>query len=165
MAIFRTGKGGLTLLQKLQKLFGVRNVSDMMGKTTNVQPLARDFNNPFASTFSKKYLAKNPDGVDEAAKVILENMQFAFGNKNLKQMTNFENKVDTLYNLKFPPKAEEAKIIDLGTKKPVTEKGLMSLKEDLGLPPEVDPKSQMGQNLREIKKTSKNSNDCFTRGN
>ena len=33
--------------------------------------------------------------------------------------------------------------------------GLMSLKEDLGLPPEVDPKSQMGQNLREIKKTSK----------
>ena len=155
MAIFRTGKGGLTLLQKLQKLFGARNVSDMMGRTTNVQPLARDFNNPFANTFSKKYLAKNPDGVDEAAQVILENMQFAFGNKNLKQMTNFENNVDTLYNLKFPPKAEEAKIIDLGTKKPVTGEGLMSLKEDLGLPPEVNPKSPMGQNLREIKKTSK----------
>ena len=98
MAIFRTGKGGLTLLQKLQKLFGVRNVSDMMGKTTNVQPLARDFNNPFASTFSKKYLAKNPDGVDEAAKVILENMQFAFGNKNLKQITNLILK---LRNLKY----------------------------------------------------------------
>ena len=155
MAIFRTGKGGLTLLQKLQKLFGVRNVSDMMGRTTNVQPLARDFNNPFASTFSKKYLAKNPDGVDEAAKVILENMQFAFGNKNLKQMTNFENNVDTLYNLKFPPKAGEAKVVDIGTKKQVTGEGLMSLKEDLGLPPEVNPKSPMGQNLQEIKKTSK----------
>ena len=146
---------GLTLIQKLQKLFGARNVSDMMGKTTNVQTLAQGTNNPFARTFSKKYLEKNPDGVDEAAQVILENMQFAFGNKNLKQMTNFENNVDTLYNLKFPPKAGEAKVVDIGTKKQVTGEGLMSLKEDLGLPPEVNPKSPMGQNLQEIKKTSK----------
>ena len=33
-------KGGLTLIQQLQKLFGARNVSDMMGRTTNVQTIS-----------------------------------------------------------------------------------------------------------------------------
>ena len=59
-------KGGITLIQKLQKLFGARNVSDMMGRTTNVQTTAQGTNNPFARTFSPKYLAKNKDGVEEA---------------------------------------------------------------------------------------------------
>ena len=119
---------GISLIQKLQKLFGARAVSDMMGRTTNVQTLAQGTNNPFARQFSKKYLAKNPDGVEEAAQSILENMQFAFGNRNIQQMKNFEANVDTLYNLKFPPKPTEAKVVDIGTKKQVTGKGLESVK-------------------------------------
>ena len=91
---------GLTLLQKLQKLFGVKNVSNMMGRTSNVQTLGQGTNNPFAATFSKKYLKENPDGIDEAATVVLENMQFAFGNKNPRQMKNFESNVNTLYELR-----------------------------------------------------------------
>ena len=111
---------GITLIQKLQKLFGARAVSDMMGRTTNVQTLAQGTNNPFRNTFSLKYLAKNPDAVEEAAQSILENMQFAFGNRNIQQMKNFENNVNTLYDLKFPvtaTKPGEAKVIDITTKK------------------------------------------------
>jgi len=146
---------GITLIQKLQKLFGARAVSDMMGRTTNVQTLAQGTNNPFARQFSKKYLAKNPDGVDEAAQSILENMQFAFGNKNIQQMKNFENNVDTLYNLKFPPKPAEAKVVDIGTKKQVTGKGLESLKDDLGLPEDIPPTSPLGESITKAKKADK----------
>ena len=147
-------KGGITLIQKLQKLFGARAVSDMMGRTTNVQTLAQGTNNPFARQFSKKYLAKNPDGVDEAAQSILENMQFAFGNKNIQQMKNFEYNVDTLYNMKFPKTttSKEADIIDIGTKKQVTGQGLESLKDDLGLPEDIPPTSPLGESITKAKR-------------
>ena len=148
---------GITLIQKLQKLFGARAVSDMMGRTTNVQTLAQGTNNPFARSFSPKYLANNPDGVEEASKVILENMQFAFGNKNIQQMKNFEYNVDTLYNMKFPKTttSKEADIIDIKTKSKVDDKGIMQLKDDLGLPEGVSPKSPMGKNLQDFKKVTK----------
>ena len=146
---------GISLIQKLQKLFGARAVSDMMGRTTNVQTLAQGTNNPFARTFSRKYLANNPDGVEEASKVILENMQFAFGNRNIQQMKNFENNVNTLYNLKFPPKPTEAKVVDIGTKKQVTGEGLESLKDDLGLPKDISPTSPLGQTITKTKRLDK----------
>ena len=146
---------GISLIQKLQKLFGARAVSDMMGRTTNVQTLAQGVNNPFARQFSKKYLAKNPNGVEEAAQSILENMQFAFGNKNIEQMKNFEANVDTLYNLKFPPKPTEAKVVDIGTKKQVTGEGLESLKDDLGLPKDISPTSPLGQTITKTKRLDK----------
>ena len=143
---------GISLIQKLQKLFGARAVSDMMGRTTNVQTLAQGTNNPFARQFSKKYLAKNPNGVEEAAQSILENMQFAFGNRNIQQMKNFEANVDTLYNLKFPPKPTEAEVVNIGTKKQVTGEGLESLKDDLGLPEDVPPTSPLGQSVTRAKR-------------
>ena len=150
---------GLTLLQKLQKLFGVKNVSNMMGRTSNVQTLGQGINNPFAATFSKKYLKENPDGVDEAATVILENMQFAFGNKNPRQMKNFESNVNTLYELKFAPAGPEAQVVDLGSKQPVTGKGLESLKTDMGLPKGVDPNSPMGKMLSSTNRMNKIGKD------
>jgi len=133
--------GGITLLQKLQKLYGARAVSDRLGKMTNVQTTAQGANNPFAGTFSKKYLGKNQDGIDEAHNVIMDNMQFAFGNQNPQQMKNFETNVNILFDMKFPPAAPakaEAEILDLSTKKQVTGKGLDSLKKDLGLPQGVN---------------------------
>ena len=151
-------KGGITLIQKLQKLFGARAVSDMMGKTTNVQTLAQGTNNPFRNTFSLKYLAKNPDAVEEAAQSILENMQFAFGNRNIQQMKNFENNVNTLYDLKFPvtaTKPGEAKVIDITTKKKVTGEGLDSLKDDLGLPEDIPPTSPLGESITKAKRIDK----------
>jgi len=149
---------GITLIQKLQKLFGARAVSDMMGRTTNVQTLAQGTNNPFRNTFSQKYLANNPDGVEEAAQSILENMQFAFGNRNIQQMKNFETNVNTLYDLKFPvtaTKPGEAKVIDITTKKKVTGEGLDSLKDDLGLPEDIPPTSPLGESITKAKRIDK----------
>ena len=137
--------GGITLLQKLQKLYGARAVTDRLGVTTNVQTLAQGTNNPFALEFSKKYLKKNPDGVEEASRVIMENMQFAFGNKNAQQMKNFEANVNTLYDMKFPPAKAEAEILDLSTKKQVTGKGIDYLKNKMGLPEGVEPNSPLGK--------------------
>ena len=151
--------GGITLLQKLQKLFGARAVSDMMGRTTNVQTLAQGQNNPFALSFSKKYLKKNPDGVEEASKVIMENMQFAFGNKNPQQMKNFQNNVDTLFEIKFPPAKAEAQIVDLSTKEQVTGKGIESLKDKMGLPEGVSPNSSMGKLLMSQNRKNKSLTD------
>ena len=153
---------GITLLQKLQKLYGARAVTDRLGVTTNVQTLAQGTNNPFANTFSRKYLKKNPDGVEEASKVIMENMQFAFGNKNAKQMKNFEYNVNTLYDMKFPPAAPakaEAQIVDLSTKKQVTGKGIDSLKDKMGLPEGVSPDSPMGKILTSQNRMNKMSQE------
>ena len=115
---------GITLLQKLQKLYGARAVTDRLGKMTNVQTTAQGANNPFSGIFSKKYLGKNQDSIDEAHNVIMDNMQFAFGNKNPQQMKNFENNVNMLYDMKFPPAKAEAEILDLSTKKQVTGTGI-----------------------------------------
>ena len=79
-------------------------------------------------------------------------MQFAFGNRNIQQMKNFEANVDTLYNLKFPPKPGEAKVVDIGTKKQVTGEGLDSLKDDLGLPKDVPPTSPLGESITKAKR-------------
>ena len=154
--------GGITLLQKLQKLYGARAVTDRLGRTTNVQTLAQGTNNPFAQTFSRKYLKKNPDGVEEASKVIMENMQFAFGNKNTQQMKNFEYNVNTLYDMKFPPAKAEAEILDLSTKKQVTGKGIDSLKDKMGLPEGVSPDSPMGKILIQQKQMDKVFSDAGT---
>ena len=150
---------GITLLQKLQKLYGARAVSDRLGRTTNVQTLAQGQNNPFRNTFSQKYLTKNPDGVEEAHNVIMENMQFAFGNKNAQQMKNFEANVDTLFEIKFPPAKAEAEILDLSTKKQVTGEGIDSLKNKMGLPEGVSPNSPMGKILTSQNRLKKMSQE------
>ena len=88
----------------------------------------------------------------------MENMQFAFGNKNAQQMNNFQNNVDTLFEIKFPPAAPakaEAKILDLSTKKQVTGKGIDSLKDKMGLPEGVKPDSPMGKILTSQNKLKK----------
>ena len=155
---------GITLLQKLQKLYGARAVTDRLGVTTNVQTLAQGQNNPFALSFSKKYLKKNPDGVEEASKVIMENMQFAFGNKNAQQMKNFEYNVNTLFDMKFPPAKAEAQILDLSTKKQVTGKGIDSLKDKMGLPEGVSPDSPMGKILTSQNKLKRMSQELSDLG-
>ena len=72
-------------------------------------------------------------------------------------MKNFEYNVDTLYNMKFPKTttSKEADIIDIKTKSKVDDKGIMQLKDDLGLPEGVSPKSPMGKNLQELKQVTK----------
>ena len=131
--------GALTLLQKLQKLFGVKNVSNMMGRTSNVRSLGQGINNSLSGTFSKKYLQKNPEALEEAAASILESLPYAFGTKDARQLKNFENNVSTLFDFKFPQGRSEGKVIDLGSKQQVTGKGLESLKTDMGLPPGTTP--------------------------
>ena len=49
----------------------------------------------------------------------------------------------------------EAEMFEFQTKQKLDDKGIMTLKEDLGLPEGVTPKSKTGQTLQELKKTTK----------
>jgi len=153
----------ITLLQKLQKLFGVKTVSSMMGNTSNVRSLGQGINNSLSGTFSKKYLQKNPEALEEAAASILESLPYAFGTKDARQIKNFENNVNTLFDFKFPQSQSEGKVIDLGSKQQVTGKGLESLKNDMGLPEGVDPNSPMGSMLSSTNRINKMGKDMETK--
>jgi len=153
----------ITLLQKLQKLFGVKAVSSMMGNTSNVRSLGQGINNSLSGTFSKKYLQKNPEALEEAAASILESLPYAFGTKDARQIKNFENNVNTLFDFKFPQSQSEGKVIDLGSKQQVTGKGLESLKNDMGLPEGVDPNSPMGSMLSSTNRINKMGKDMETK--
>ena len=153
----------ITLLQKLQKLFGVKAVSSMMGNTSNVRSLGQGINNSLSGTFSKKYLQKNPEALEEAAASILESLPYAFGTKDARQIKNFENNVNTLFDFKFPQSQSEGKVIDLGSKQQVTGKGLESLKKSMGLPEGVDPNSPMGSMLSSTNRINKMGKDMETK--
>ena len=153
----------ITLLQKLQKLFGVKTVSSMMGNTSNVRSLGQGVNNSLSGTFSKKYLKENPERLEEAAASILESLPYAFGTKDARQIKNFENNVNTLFDFKFPQSQSEGKVIDLGSKQQVTGKGLESLKKSMGLPEGVDPNSPMGSMLSSTNRINKMGKDMETK--
>ena len=153
----------ITLLQKLQKLFGVKAVSSMMGNTSNVRSLGQGINNSLSGTFSKKYLKENPERLEEAAASILESLPYAFGTKDARQIKNFENNVNTLFDFKFPQSQSEGKVIDLGSKQQVTGKGLESLKKSMGLPEGVDPNSPMGSMLSSTNRINKMGKDMETK--
>ena len=155
--------GALTLLQKLQKLFGVKTVSNMMGNTSNVRSLGQGINNSLSGTFSKKYLQKNPEALEEAAASILESLPYAFGTKDARQLKNFENNVSTLFDFKFPQGRSEGKVIDLGSKQQVTGKGLESLKTDMGLPPGTTPQSPVGKMQESLNRMNKMGKDIDTK--
>ena len=153
----------ITLLQKLQKLFGVKTVSSMMGNTSNVRSLGQGVNNSLSGTFTKKYLKENPERLEEAAASILESLPYAFGTKDARQIKNFENNVNTLFDFKFPQSQSEGKVIDLGSKQQVTGKGLESLKKSMGLPEGVDPNSPMGSMLSSTNRINKMGKDMETK--
>jgi len=153
----------ITLLQKLQKLFGVKAVSSMMGNTSNVRSLGQGINNSLSGTFSKKYLQKNPEALEEAAASILESLPYAFGTKDARQIKNFENNVNTLFDFKFPQSQSEGKVIDLGSKQQVTGKGLESLKNDMGLPPGTTPQSPIGKMQESLNRMNKMGKDMETK--
>ena len=153
----------ITLLQKLQKLFGVKAVSSMMGNTSNVRSLGQGINNSLSGTFSKKYLQKNPEALEEAAASILESLPYAFGTKDARQIKNFENNVNTLFDFKFPQSQSEGKVIDLGSKQQVTGKGLESLKNDMGLPPGTTPQSPIGKMQESVNRMNKMGKDMETK--
>ena len=163
------GAIGLKILEVLRKLYGKEFVSKTIGTRANVvKPKEFDTNAPTKNIYSKDAFrdAKLQGIVDEK---IQEYAPFIFSNRNAREQMNFLENAEQLLkqkkkdfgvtermeNIKTPK--TEAEVVDIKTGKKA--EGIETLKEDLGLPPEVDPKSQMGKALLESKRTFKAMDD------
>ena len=163
------GALALKILEVLRKLYGKEFVSKTIGTRANVvKPKEFDTNAPTKNIYSKDAFrdAKLQGIVDEK---IQEYTPFIFSNKNAREQMNFLENAEQLLKQKkkdfgvtdqlesVKKQKPEAEVVDIKTGKKA--EGIETLKEDLGLPPEVDPKSQMGKALWERKRNFKAMDD------
>ena len=146
------------LLQLLAKLFGKSYLSKIMGTRTNVaKPIQMDKSSPFKRYANSAY--DDPEIIALIEKKIDEYGPYALNNKNAQELANFEDNAKRLLaaknkqtgttsgmaeSIKSKPEAE---MFEFQTKEKLDDKGIMTLKEDMGLPPDVAPNSPMGKIL------------------
>ena len=156
------------LLQLLAKLFGKSYLNKIMGTRTNVvKPIKMDKSSPFKRYSDSAY--DDPEVVEIIEKKIDEYGPYALNNKNAQELANFEDNAKRLLEAKnkqtgttpgmaqqiaesmFGPLGKkskpEAEMFGFETKQKLDDQGIMTLKEDMGLPPEVAPDSPMGKIL------------------
>ena len=157
---------GAKIYEVLTKLYGKAFTNNMMGTQSNVvKPVALDANAPTKNEYSKSAF-KNSKTLEIIDEKIMEYAPTVLANKNMKEKMNFLENAENLLasrkkqtgsdmpGLKSETK-KEAEILDIKTKKKMDDEGIMALEKDLGLPPEVSPKSDMGKNLQELKRLTK----------
>jgi len=146
------------LLQLLAKLFGKSYLNKIMGTRTNVaKPIQMDKSSPFKRYSNSAY--DDPEIVELIEKKIDEYGPYALNNKNPQELANFEDNAKRLLEAKnkqtgttpgmqkaMEPKPE-AEMFGFETKQKLDDQGIMTLKEDMGLPPDVAPDSPMGKIL------------------
>ena len=146
------------LLQLLQRLFGKGYLNKIMGTRTNVaKPIRMDKSSPFKRYANSAY--DDPEIIALIEKKIDEYGPYALNNKNAQELANFEDNAKRLLaaknkqtgttsgmaeSMKSKPEAE---MFEFQTKEKLDDKGIMTLKEDMGLPPDVAPNSPMGKIL------------------
>ena len=159
---------GKAILEILQQLYGKGFLRRIMGTRTNViKPKEFDINAPTKNTYSDSAF-KDEKLIERVDEQIMEYAPYILSNRNAREQANFLENAKRLLKARkkqtgsdFPdPKTEvvkEADIVDIKTGKKA--EGIETLREDLGLPPEVDPKSQMGKALLESKRNFKAMDD------
>tara|TARA_R100000655_G_scaffold4670_2_gene15006 strand:- start:600 stop:2024 length:1425 start_codon:yes stop_codon:yes gene_type:complete len=148
----------MTLIELLIQLFGKGYLRKIMGTRANVaKPIRMDANSPYKLYSDKAF--KDPDLLFRIEKKLQEYGPYVLSNKNASEVKNFEMNARRLLIAKNKGKVTtekpEAEILDIKTKKKVDDQGIMQLKDDLGLPEGVSPKSPMGKNLQDIQRTAK----------
>ena len=157
---------GSKIYKVLEQLFGKAFARNMIGTQANVvKPKAMDSNAPTGNIYSKKMLENNPGSLSLAEEKIREYAPSILANKNVMEQMNFLENAENVLNIKKketgsimkdPTKtktAKEADVVDITTGKKV--EGIEQLKDELGLPEEVTPKTKMGRNLQELKRLTK----------
>ena len=159
------GAIGKAILDVLRKLYGSDFVSKTIGTRANViKPKEFDTNAPTKNMYSPDAF-RDPKLQDMIDDKIQEYAPFIFSNKNQRELMNYLDNAQKLLKQKkkdfgvtdqlesVGKQKPEADVIDIKTGK--KSEGIETLKEDLGLPPEVSPKSKMGKNLQELKRVTK----------
>ena len=159
------GPIALKILSVLQKLYGKSFINKTIGTKTNVvKPKELDTNAPTKNMYSPDAF-KDPKLQGMIDDKIQEYAPYIFSNKNQRELMNYLDNAENLLKQKkrdfgvtdqlesVGKEKPEADVIDIKTGKKA--EGIETLKEDLGLPPEVSPKSKMGKNLQELKRATK----------
>ena len=152
------------MLNLLIRLFGKDFLNKVIGTRTNVvKPIKLDRASPYK--LYKDEAFNDPELRQQIEDKLQEYAPLVLSNKNASEVANYEMNARRLLNAKerefgitdrlkeTRTQKPEADIIDIKTGKKA--EGIESLKEDLGLPPEVSPKSKMGKNLQEMKRLTK----------
>ena len=163
------GAIGKAILEVLRKLYGSDFVSKTIGTRANVvKPKEFDTNAPTKNMYSSDAF-RDPKLQGMIDEKIQEYAPFIFSNRNQREQMNFLENAEQLLKQKkkdfgvtdqlesVKKQKPEAEVVDIKTGKKA--EGIETLKEDLGLPPEVDPKSQMGKALLESKRNFKAMDD------
>lgn len=142
------------LLNLITKLFGKTALSKTIGTRTNVIRLP--------DNEVKKFVKRELDienasdaAVEKAYKDIQELIP-EIPKMNDQEKLIFEGNLRRLDNRMNPPSAE---VIEFGTKKPVSKEGVESLREQLGIPSDVDPSSPLGKIMTKTKQIQKEGKD------
>ena len=163
---------GMAILAVLEKLYGKSFINQIIGTRSNIiKPKELDTNAPTKNIFSKDAF-KDEKLVDLADEKIMEYAPYILSNKNTKEQMNFLENAEQLLKARkkqtgsdIPdPKTqvtEEADIVDIRTGKSMDEEGIMSLKEDLGIPEGIDPRSTMGKAITEAGTIKRQSDDTL----
>ena len=159
------GPIALKILSVLQKLYGNSFINKTIGTKTNVvKPKELDTNAPTKNMYSPDAF-KDPKLQGMIDDKIQEYAPYIFSNKNQRELMNYLDNAENLLKQKkrdfgvtdqlesVGKQKPEADIVDIKTGKKL--EGIETLKEDLGLPPGVSPKSPAGKTLQELKRTTK----------
>ena len=156
---------GMKILQVLQKLYGKDFVNKTIGTKANVvKPKEFDTNAPTKNIYSDEAF-RDPKLQSVVDSKISGYAPFIYSSKNRREQMNFLENAEKLLEqkkrdygvtenmTKVKEVKPEADVLDIKTGKKA--EGIETLKEDLGLPPEVNPKTKMGGNLLELKRVTK----------
>ena len=159
------GPIALKILSVLQKLYGKSFINKTIGTKTNVvKPKELDTNAPTKNMYSPDAF-KDPKLQGMIDEKIQEYAPYIFSNKNQRELMNYLDNAENLLKQKkrdfgvtdqlesVGKEKPEADIVDIKTGKKL--EGIETLKEDLGLPPGVSPKSPAGKTLQELKRATK----------
>ena len=142
------------LLKLISKLFGKNAMSKTIGTRTNVITLP---NNK-----TKKYIKRDLDiesvsmETAQAAKKEMEQLIPEIPKMNDAERLIFEGNLRRLDNKLNPPSAE---VISIETKQPISKEGIRTLEEDLGIPSDIDPQSNLGKIFTKVKQIEKEGKD------
>ena len=159
------GAIGKAILDVLRRLYGSEFISKTIGTRANVvKPKELDTNAPTKNMYSPDAF-RDPKLQGMIDEKIQEYAPFIFSNRNQRELMNYLDNAQKLLKQKkkdfgvtdqlesVGKEKPEADVLDIKTGKKA--EGIETLKEDLGLPPEVSPKTKMGKNLQELKRTIK----------
>jgi hypothetical protein len=135
------------LFEMLQAIFGKNVINKTIGTRTNVIKLPSNESNPLKKQFDVSKAADNPEVLEKIKKVIEDEIPY-LSKMNDAEKLIYEGNVrrlhDTLMMNKEITPTVTAEVIGIGTKEPITGKGLMSLTEEAG---QINPPGTMAGNI------------------